>query len=74
VKKQTAMTHVTLTGDEQLAGEYIVRDTREDGTVVLSPSSASDLDLATIGARPATTEEIEQLAQDLGVLPPDGEG
>lgn len=68
------MTHVTLTGDEQLAGDYLVRDQREDGTLVLVRQSESDADLQAIGARPATAAEVEQLAADLGVLPPDGEG
>ena len=68
------MTHVTLTGDEQLAGDYVVRDRRDDGTIVLARQSASDADLQALGARPATTAEFEQVAEALGVLPADGEG
>jgi hypothetical protein len=72
--KEHTMTYVTLTGDDQLAGKYIVTDTREDGSMVIRPESESDADLRAIGARPATPEEVDAIAEQLGVLPPDGEG
>lgn len=68
------MRHVTLTGD--LTGEYIVRDRRDDGTLVLVPESDVDAGLRSHGLRAATASEAEAwFAQHADVmLPADGEG
>jgi hypothetical protein len=66
--------HVTLAGD--IAGEYVVTDTRPDGTLTLAPASPLDTMLARSGARRLSTEEQTAFEREYGdeLLPPDGEG
>jgi hypothetical protein len=62
--------HVQLSGD--IAGEYIVTDRRDDGSLVIRPDTSADAIRRRLGHEPATLEELE--AEHGPVLPPDGEG
>jgi len=68
------MPHVTLTGD--VAGEYLIREERPDGTLVLAPETAAQASLRRLGARAATPAEFDAfVAEHSGqLLPSDGEG
>lgn len=70
------MTHVTLTGDEQLAGDYVVRDQQDDGTVVLQRESEAAAIIRRTGGQAATPEQIDAWFAEHGgqMLPADGEG
>ena len=68
------MAHVTLAGDRD--GEYIIREERPDGTLVLQPETVAQASLRRLGARAATSDEHAAfVAEHRGeLLPPDGEG
>ena len=63
--------HVTLSGD--IVGEYVVKDRRPDGSLVLVPDSDEGYPavVPAFSGSAATAEEFQQL---LGELPTDGEG
>jgi hypothetical protein len=61
--------HVTLSGD--FNGEYIVKNERPDGTLVVVPDTSVAAVLARHGARPMNAEEFER---HFGDLPTDDEG
>lgn len=72
--KEPDMPHVTLAGDRD--GEYVIREERPDGTLILAPETAAQASLRRIGARAATTEEFDAFIAEHGeqMLPPDTEG
>jgi len=71
---RSEMPHVTLTGD--IAGEYLIREERPDGTLVLAPETAAQASLRRLGARSATPVEFDAFVAEHGgqLLPDDGEG
>lgn len=65
--------HVTLVGDR--SGEYVVREERPDGTLVLEPDSSVDAILGRLDARAASPDQFAAWVAEHGpLLPPDGEG
>jgi len=67
------MPHVTLDGDR--AGEYLIREERPDGTLVLEPDTSAGAILRRMNARPATPAELDAWVADNGpLLPADDEG
>ncbi len=67
------MRHVTIAGDR--AGEYVIREERPDGTLVLEPETAAQASLRRMSARPATESEVAAFLAEHGEpLPADGEG
>ncbi len=62
--------HVTLSGD--ISGDYVVVETRDDGSVVVRPDTSMDAILRRQNLTPATLEEFE--AEFGPIQPPDGEG
>jgi len=68
------MPHVTLAGDRD--GEYVIREERPDGTLVLAPETAAEASLRRLGARAATNEEFDAFVAEHReqLLPPDAEG
>lgn len=68
------MPHVTLAGDRD--GEYVIREERPDGTLLLVPETAADASLRRIGARAATSDEFQAFLAEHHerLLPPDDEG
>jgi hypothetical protein len=62
--------HVTLTGDR--AGDYVVLEEREDGSLVIGPDTSMEAIRRRHGLTPATLEEF--VAEYGPILPPDGEG
>jgi hypothetical protein len=61
---------VTLSGDR--AGEYVVLEERDDGSLLLSPDTSAEAMRSRHGLTPATLEEF--VAEYGPILPPDGEG
>lgn len=68
------MPHVTLAGDRD--GEYVIREERPDGTLVLAPETAAQASLRRLGGRAATREEFDAFVTEHReqLLPADGEG
>lgn len=68
------MPHVTLAGDRD--GEYVIREERPDGTLVLTPEPVADASLRRLGTRPAKKDEFDAFLAAHGdmMLPPDDEG
>lgn len=62
--------HVTLSGDR--AGEFVVLEERDDGSMVLRPDTSAAAMRRRLGITPATLEEFE--AEYGPLQPPDGEG
>jgi len=62
--------HVTLSGD--IPGDYVVVETRDDGSVLFRPDTSMDAILRRQNLTPATLEEFE--AEYGPIQPPDGEG
>jgi hypothetical protein len=62
--------HVTLSGD--ISGDYVVVETREDGSVVVRPDTSIEAIRWRHDATPATLEEF--VAEYGPIQPPDGEG
>jgi hypothetical protein len=61
---------VTVSGD--LEGDYVVREQRDDGTLILKPETAVERARGEHGLEPASLAEFE--AEYGAVRPPDGEG
>jgi hypothetical protein len=61
---------VTVSGD--LEGDYVVREQRDDGTLILKPETAVERARREHGLEPASLAEFE--AEYGAVQPPDGEG
>lgn len=63
--------HVTLVGD--VAGDYIVEETRSDGRLVLAPDPEPTMEEVhrEQGTRPMSAAEFDR---HFGALPSDGEG
>lgn len=63
--------HVTLAGD--VAGDYVVEETRPDGRLVLAPDPEPTIEQVhrVQGTRPMTAAEFDHY---FGDLPSDGEG
>jgi hypothetical protein len=72
--KEQQLPHVTLAGDRD--GDYVIREQRPDGTLVLAPETAAQASLRRIGARAATSEEFDAFLAEHGEdhLPADAEG
>jgi hypothetical protein len=69
--------HVTLSGD--IVGQYVVKDRRPDGRLVLVPDAYPTVTWAEMkdpAARDMTPEESEAFWREHGphMQPPDGEG
>jgi hypothetical protein len=62
--------HVTLSGDR--AGDYVVLEERDDGSLVLGPDTSAEAMRRRHGLTPATLEEF--VAEYGPILPSDGEG
>jgi hypothetical protein len=62
--------HVTVEGDR--AGEYIIVEERDDGSLVLKPDTSMEAIRRRHNATPATIQDFE--AEYGPVQPPDGEG
>jgi hypothetical protein len=72
MKKQPTQ-RVTLSGD--VNSEYLIRDRRPDGELVLVPDASADAMLQRVGGRAMTEEEFAAFEREHGpFLPPDGEG
>jgi hypothetical protein len=61
---------VTLT-EPEVAGDYVVEERGEDGSLLLRPDTSIQAIQKRIGGRPMTPEEFEE---HFGRLPTDGEG
>lgn len=73
--KEPIVPHVTLAGD--LTGEYLVREQRPDGTLLLAPNETSlEAVRRRHGLRRLTSAEFEAFLAEHGdqMLPLDGEG
>lgn len=64
------MPHVTVAGDR--AGDYVIREERPDGTLVLQPETTARASLRELGLHPMSDAEFAELAVDM--QPPDNEG
>ena len=62
--------HVKLSGD--IEGPYVVEETRNDGSLVISPDTSAKAIMDRLGHEPATLAEFE--AVHGAVKPSDGEG
>jgi hypothetical protein len=69
--KESEMPHVTFVGDRD--GEYVIREERPDGTLLLVPEAAAEASLRRIGARAATSDEFQAFLAEHRerLLPPD---
>jgi hypothetical protein len=54
--KEDPVAHVTLAGDRN--GDYVIREERPDGTLILTPETAAQASLHRLGARAATGDEL----------------
>jgi hypothetical protein len=72
--KEDRVAHVALAGDRN--GDYVIREERPDGTLVLSPETAAQASLRRLGARRATGEELDGFLAEHGerLQPADDEG
>lgn len=61
---------VTLT-EPEIAGDYIVEERGEDGSVLLRPDTSIEAIRKRLGTRPMSREEF---GRHFGDLPSDGEG
>jgi len=61
---------VTLT-DPGLAGDYVVDERHEDGSLLLRPDTSAEAIARRLGVTPVSQEEFDK---HFGHLPSDGEG
>jgi hypothetical protein len=60
----TGIRHVTVAGDR--AGDYIITEEHEDGTLTLAPESEAAASMRRHGLRPPTDEELSAFHMSLG--------
>jgi hypothetical protein len=72
--KEDHVPHVTVAGDRN--GDSVIREERPDGTLILTPETPAQASLRRLGARPATSDELDAfLDEHRGHLQPaDDEG
>jgi len=63
----TAIRHVTLAGHR--AGDYIITEEHEDGTLTLAPESETAASMRRHGLRPPTEEELFAFTYPSGPAP-----
>jgi len=67
-----ATRHLTAVGE--FAGEYVVDEELTDGRLVIRPNTSAAAMRRRLDAEPVSDEEFQQLVDDYGILPSDGEG
>ena len=58
--------------ESEIAGDYLVAERNEDGSVLLTPDTSIEAINERLGMKPATEAEFAELARDMAA--PDGEG